>query len=106
MNYFLEAFKKYADFDGRASRKEFWFFVLFNMIICSAIQIIAGRNSMLLQLYQLIIIVPIIALTIRRMHDIGKQGWFILIPIYNIILYCKAGDSLINKYGTKPQELK
>jgi len=106
MNYFLEAFKKYADFDGRASRKEFWFFVLFNMIICSAIQIIAGRNSMLLQLYQLIIIVPIIALAIRRMHDIGKQGWFILIPIYNIILYCKAGDSLINKYGTKPQELK
>ncbi len=106
MNYFLEALKKYAEFDGRASRKEFWFFVLFNMIICSAIQIITGRNSMLLQLYQLIIIVPIIALAIRRMHDIGKQGWFILIPIYNIILYCKAGDSLINKYGTKPQELK
>ncbi len=106
MNYFLEAFKKYSDFDGRASRKEFWLFVLFNMIACAAIQIIAGKHSILLQIYQLIVIVPVIALAIRRMHDIGKQGWFILIPIYNIILYCKAGDSGINKYGTPPKELK
>ena len=106
MNYFLEAFKKYADFDGRASRKEFWFFVLFNMIICSAIQIIAGKTSMALELYQLVIVVPIIALAIRRMHDISKSGWFILIPIYNIILYCTAGDTGSNKYGAKPKELK
>ncbi len=51
MNYFLEAFKKYSDFDGRASRKEFWLFVLFNMIACAAIQIIAGKHSILLQIY-------------------------------------------------------
>lgn len=108
MNYFLEAFKKYVDFDGRASRKELWLFVLFNILVSAIIQVVdsRGSQSLLLQIYQLAVVVPTIAVSIRRMHDVSKSGWFILIPIYNIILYCTAGDSGSNKYGAKPQELK
>ncbi len=109
MNYFLEAFKKYSDFDGRASRKEFWFFFLFDMIIMIIIALLIESEAVyriLITLWKLFVLLPTTALAIRRMHDVNKSGWFILIPIYSIILYCKAGDSLINKYGTKPQELK
>lgn len=57
-----------------------------------------------MSLFQLAILLPSIGLAIRRMHDIGKSGWFCIIPIYNIILACTPGDVGPNKYGPDPKE--
>lgn len=102
--YYLLAFKKYAEFDGRANRREFWYFMLFHLVVCLLIDIIDGPNqnsSMLMQIYQLATVVPTIALAIRRIHDIGKSGWFVLIPLYNLYLYCQPSQKGSNKYGAQ-----
>lgn len=113
--YFLDILKtKYALFDGRARRKEYWMFALVSTIISIVISIlgtilgsVAGFLgtifSIISGLYSLAVLVPSIALGIRRMHDVGKSGWFILIPIYNIILAVTEGDKGDNEYGPDPK---
>lgn len=56
-------------------------------------------------LYSLAVLVPGIAIGIRRMHDVNKSGWFILIPIYNLVLFCTKGDHAHNQYGDTPKAL-
>ena len=94
----------YANFKGRASREEYWMFVLFNIIFIFAISFIEGflfglYSSILSNIYTLAILVPSIAVGVRRMHDTGKSGWFLLIPIYNLILAVTSGESGENQYG-------
>jgi len=105
--YYIEAIKKYAKFSGRANRKEYWYFFLFNLIFTIALGIadsslkissISGE-SMLGDIYSLFIFLPSLAVGVRRLHDTNRSGWFILIPIYNIILLAKKGDDALNKYG-------
>jgi uncharacterized membrane protein YhaH (DUF805 family) len=80
--------KKYVDFQGRASRKEFWSFFAFFY----AVSIIAGGldgflgTNFIGNISVLAIFLPYLAVAVRRMNDVGKNGWFILIPIYNLIL--------------------
>ncbi len=62
--------------------------------------------TMLGTIYSLAVFIPSIAVAVRRMHDVGKSGWFILIPIYNLILACTNGESGENKYGTDPKALE
>tara|TARA_B100001113_G_C20918838_1_gene539152 strand:+ start:15 stop:344 length:330 start_codon:yes stop_codon:yes gene_type:complete len=105
MNWYLKVLKNYAVFNGRARRKEYWMFVLFNTIISFVIGFIGGASGLdfLSGVYSLIVFIPSIAVAIRRMHDVGKSGWFILIPIYNFILAVTAGDSGDNAYGSDPK---
>ena len=106
MEWYLKVVKEnYANFDGRARRKEYWMFVLFNTIISIALSVIGGMMgaSILSTIYSLVVLVPSIAVAVRRMHDVGKSGWFILIPIYNLILACTDGDSSDNEYGPSPK---
>ncbi len=105
MNYFIAVLKKYAVFTGRARRSEFWYFVLFNFIISWVLSIVFGllRLPIISTLYSLAVFLPSIGVGIRRMHDINKSGWFILIPIYNIILWAQAGDQGENQYGPDPK---
>ncbi len=86
MNWYIEVLKKYAVFKGRARRKEFWFFVLFNMIISLvllAIDLLIGTYStkfeigILNGIYLLAVLIPGIAVTVRRLHDVGRTGWWI-----------------------------
>src|SRR3954451_11444724 len=111
MQWMLMPLKRYADFQGRSGRMEFWMFALFIFIVVFVLQILAGilmAGSMSVDpntgavvggagmgligivflLFYLAILVPSIAVAVRRMHDQDKSGWFILIPIYNLILYC------------------
>ena len=97
MNYYIKALKKYAEFNGRANRSEFWFFVLFNVIINVVLSFIGV--DILTRIYGLAVLIPNIAVGIRRMHDVGKSGWFILIPIYNIVLAATEGDKGDNEFG-------
>ena len=106
MEWYLKVLKQYADFNGRARRKEFWMFVLFNMIVSIGLGVVEGiiGTGFLGSLYSLAVLIPSIAVGVRRMHDIGKSGWFIIIPIYNIILAATEGDPGDNEYGANPKE--
>lgn len=108
-------FKKYITFNGRASRSEYWFFFLFNCIIASVLFglaiVINQENVSLIFLgltlaYSLVVFLPALAVTVRRLHDIGKSGWLyciVFIPYIGafILLYflCKKGDISSNLYG-------
>ncbi|WP_431243399.1 DUF805 domain-containing protein [Flavobacterium sp. P21] len=108
----LEMYKKvvlenYANFNGRARRREYWLFFLGNIIIAFILSFVAALISPSLSIigniYSLAVLIPGIAVAIRRMHDVGKSGWFILIPIYNFILACAEGEKGSNQYGSDPK---
>ena len=106
MNYYLKVLQNYATFSGRARRSEYWYFVLFNFIISFVLGFVDGllmSGELLSSIYSLAVLIPSIAVAVRRMHDVGKSGWFILIPIYNLILACTEGTSGENEYGADPK---
>jgi uncharacterized membrane protein YhaH (DUF805 family) len=119
MNWYLEVLKKYATFDGRARRKEYWMFTLINFLIMIGLMIvmgIAGQDNpqiigilgMILNLYGLAVFLPGLAVTFRRLHDTNRSGWFWLlgfIPIIGaiilIVFLAQDGDASENQYGSK-----
>jgi len=104
MDYYLVAFKKYATFQGRARRKEYWMFFLFNCLIYFVIGFVGSSELSLL--YYLVVLIPSIAVAVRRMHDVGKSGWFVLIPIYNFILAITEGNKGENEFGPDPKTVE
>jgi len=113
MEWYLKVVRdNYANFKGRARRKEFWMFVLFNFIISFTLGIVGYiiGTPLLSNLYSLAIFIPSIAVAVRRLHDIGKSGWWLLIAfipiigfIWLIVLYATEGDSGPNEYGEDPK---
>ena len=108
MNWYLVVLKKYAEFSGRARRKEYWMFILFNIIISFVISFVMGFLSATLgratsTIYSLAVVLPSIAVAIRRMHDTGRSGWWILCPIANIVFLCLDSEPGSNKYGPNPK---
>ena len=105
MNYYVDVLKKYAQFTGRARRSEFWYFALFNIVIYWVLFGVFTliKMPMLASIYSLAVLCPGVAVGIRRMHDIGKSGWFILIPIYDIVLWATPGVIGDNQYGPDPK---
>ena len=94
MNWYLVALKKYAVFAGRARRKEFWFFVLFNTLIAVALAVIDMLTGtfdedvglgLLSGLYAVAMILPSIAVTVRRLHDTDRSGWWYLLVFLPVI---------------------
>ena len=117
MNYYLKVLQNYANFSGRARRSEYWYFMLFNLfaIISTAIldRLFGTTFDMgfgpsaygyITILYYFFILIPSLAVLVRRLHDVGKSGWFILIPIYDLILACTEGVKGENEYGTEPND--
>jgi len=106
MKYYLKALQNYATFKGRASRSEYWYFVLFNVIFSIVLGFVSGIVDLpiLYTIYSLALLIPSIAVAVRRMHDVGKSGWFVLIPIYDLILACTQGVKGENEYGTEPND--
>jgi uncharacterized membrane protein YhaH (DUF805 family) len=109
MKYFILALKKYAVFEGRATRKEYWYFVLFQIIInlsssflFGAFFGIIGNYPYIGMIFSYALLIPGIAVAVRRMHDVGKSGWFVLIPFYNLILACTESEKETNEYGPNP----
>ena len=120
MNWYLKVLKEhYADFNGRARREEYWMFALFNAIAMIVLMIVFGGIAALLEspgilfisyIYLLAIIVPSLALIVRRLHDVGKSGWFYLInfiplvgPIWLLVLFCTDSENGANKWGENPK---
>ncbi len=118
MDWYIKALKNYVNFTGRARRKEFWLFFLFNILIMLSFSFIATTIKEtdkfmqgLFVFYGLGIIIPSISAIVRRLHDIGKSGWWIfiiLIPIIGKIwlIVLLATDSQLseNKWGKNPKE--
>ncbi|MBX9427187.1 MULTISPECIES: DUF805 domain-containing protein [Streptomyces] len=112
MNWYLEAFKKYAVFSGRARRKEFWMFQLISLIvsiILYGIDLAIGM-PLLGSLYALAILLPALGLFVRRLHDTDRSGWWILIglvplvgSIVLIVFACLEGDQRENGHGPNPK---
>ncbi len=105
MKYYLSALKKYAVFKGRASRADYWYFMLLNIIISCVVGIASAALELkiLNTIYVLFILIPSISLVVRRVHDTNKSGWFILIPVYGFILLFIAGTEGENNYGSDPK---
>ena len=108
INYWLKCWQNFANFDGRARRSEYWYFVLMNMIVQYGGGFLLGMISaslgaMFTGIYALAALIPSIAAIIRRMHDTNKSGWYCLIPFYNLILACTEGDAGSNNYGNDPK---
>ena len=113
MNWYLTVIKEhYADFHGRARRKEYWMFVLVNMVILIVLGI-AGtlvRFPLLSVIYGLATLAPGIAVGVRRLHDTGRSGWMLLISLVPIIgslyllyLFCLDGEKKLNAWGANPK---
>ncbi|WP_262965510.1 DUF805 domain-containing protein [Methylobacter psychrophilus] len=120
MNWYLEVLKKYTVFDGRARRKEYWFFILFNVLISMALAIIDRFTGnvdtetglgILSSLYPLGVLLPTLAVSVRRLHDTGRSGWWLLINFVPgigaiIFFFFMVLDSNPerNEYGPSPQD--
>ncbi len=114
MNWYLEVLRKYAVFSGRARRMEYWMFLLINVIIAVAFAIIdslLGIQGVLGGLYSLAVLIPSIAVAVRRLHDTNRSGWWILInfiPLIGLIIFIvfAVQDSTpgANRYGPNPKE--
>ena len=105
MNYYLKVLQNYATFGGRARRSEYWYFILFNVIISFGLGSVGGlmQVNWIYNIYTLAVLIQSIAVAVRRMHDVGKSGWFALVPIYNLILACTNGVQGDNEYGADPK---
>lgn len=115
MNYYLMVLKKYAEFNGRSQRSEYWYFFLFNILISIVLSIassiIGDDNRIFGSLYSLAVFIPSIAVGVRRLHDTGKSGWMILISIipligwiWLIVLFATDSTPGSNEYGPNPKE--
>jgi uncharacterized membrane protein YhaH (DUF805 family) len=129
MKWYLKVLRQYADFRGRARRTEYWMFALFNIIFLVVAAIIdnvlgltfkfddAYGNPVLIYygymyvLYSLFVLIPGLAVSVRRLHDIGKSGWMFLIclipivgAIWLLVLFCTDSQPGSNKWGHNPKE--
>jgi uncharacterized membrane protein YhaH (DUF805 family) len=116
MEHYTKVLKNYSDFSTRATRTEYWMFVLINFLIMVGISIVIGTISKTIEtivsaLYGIAVIIPAIAVSVRRLHDISKSGWWIFIsfiPLVGTIIYLilMARDSTpgSNLYGPNPKE--
>lgn len=113
MNWYLAVLKNYAGFSGRARRTEYWMFFLFNLIITlvlDAIGMAIKQGSLLGGIYGLAVLIPGIAVAVRRLHDTGRSGWWLfigLIPIVGtivlIVFMATEGQPGDNEYGPNPK---
>jgi uncharacterized membrane protein YhaH (DUF805 family) len=95
---------KYFDFKGKATRKEFWTFYFFTLIVAVVFGFVEGLSGIngLSNLTALVLTIPSISCGVRRMHDAGRSGWFIIVPVVNLIflLSASAPAGNVNESGT------
>ena len=120
MNWYIKVLKQYADFNGRARRQEYWMFFLFNVIAAFALVMVGGAIGGALDapaiamipymIYILGVLIPGLAVSVRRLHDQNKSGWYYLVAfipfiggIWLLVLLATEGDSGPNQYGPDPK---
>ncbi len=121
MGWYLKALKQYVNFRGRATRKEYWMFVLFNFLIMLGLTIIDViiiltadiSQSIFSNLYSLAVFLPSLAVGARRLHDTGRSGWWLLLGIVPliglivlIIFFVQDSEPNENQYGPNPKLMR
>ncbi|MFC5143548.1 DUF805 domain-containing protein [Streptomyces aureoversilis] len=114
MHWYVDVLKKYATFSGRASRPEFWMFTLISLVISIVLAVIdtlLGTGIIIETVYDVAVLLPSLAVSVRRLHDTERSGWWVLIgliPIVGLIVlivfWAMAGKPQENAYGPNPQE--
>ncbi len=114
MHWYLEVLRQYADFGGRSRRTEFWTFMLFHLIILLVLRIIdglTGTSGLISSIYVLGLLVPMIAVSVRRLHDTDRSGWWLLavfFPFLGVIVLllfmAQESDAKSNEYGPSPKQ--
>ncbi len=120
MYWYLQVLKNYAGFSGRARRKEYWMFALFNLIFLIVAMILDNVLGTTIEdlpyglfyfLYALVVLIPSLAVAVRRLHDVGKSGWMILISlipivggIWLLVLMLTDSNPGENEYGVNPKD--
>ena len=105
-NYFA-TLQQYAVFSGRTGRKEFWYFVLAHYVAIFILGFIEGfmgwfpdtDEAVIANFYVLATLLPYLGASVRRLHDVDKSGWYILIPLYNLYLLVLPGTTETNRFG-------
>ncbi len=113
MKWYIKVLKKYAVFTGRASRQEFWMFMLINSLIILGLSLLpiflnsfTGTDQNILNvIYHFAVLIPFIAVYVRRMHDTGRSGWWSMVPIVCLIFAIEDGQQGENKYGPDPKQM-
>ncbi|MBP6398881.1 MAG: DUF805 domain-containing protein [Saprospiraceae bacterium] len=120
MNWYLKVLKQYADFEGRARRMEYWMFTVINLgiyVVLYLLMFLMGGEKAILPMaliviYSLAVFLPNLAVSVRRMHDVGKSGWMLLVAIvpilgaiYLLVLYFTDSEPGDNAYGPNPKEV-
>ncbi|CAG8999170.1 MAG: Inner membrane protein YhaI [Candidatus Celerinatantimonas neptuna] len=120
MRWYWDVLKKYFVFSGRARRKEYWMFLFINLLIIVVLQIALMSSSVsgdinrlllfLFMVYPWLTLIPSIAVSVRRLHDIGYSGWWYLLNfllvignIIFLIMMCKDGNKGLNRFGKDPK---
>lgn len=115
MHWYLEVLRKYTLFTGRSRRSEYWYFMLFNVLVAVVLWFVDSvlRNivgfGMFGMLYSLAVLLPGIAVSIRRLHDTDRSGWWLLlafVPIVGLVLIwfmAQDGEAGTNRYGQNPK---
>lgn len=120
MNWYVKVLKQYFDFKSRARRKEYWMFTLVNILILAVLSVIdfvvlgadiETGGMILYPIYALLVLIPSLAVGVRRLHDSGRSGWNMLtvfIPIIGslVLIYFLVQDSEVgeNKWGANPKK--
>lgn len=110
--WYIKCIRQFADFKGRARRKEFWMFALVNFVVSLVITIVGSiiGTTLLSTIYSLAILLPSLGVGVRRLHDVGKSGWYMLaslIPvigwIWLLILVVQDSQPGDNQWGPNPK---
>lgn len=107
MMWALTALSNTGKFGGRALRKEFWWFYLFSVvvgIITLIIDAVLGLPEVLYTIWALLMILPSISVGVRRIHDSGHSGWWIIVPVVSLIFLILDSEPGENKFGPNPKE--
>lgn len=119
MSWFLLALRKYATFEGRSRRSEYWYFVLFCLLIVGVLAMLdallgtyslAGGVGLLSGLFSLAMLVPTLAVSCRRLHDTGRSGWWLLIvcvpgmgAMVLVLFLARDSEHAVNEHGGNPK---
>ncbi|WP_122454364.1 DUF805 domain-containing protein [Pseudomonas viridiflava] len=104
--WYFEVLRKYAVFEGRARREEFWMFFLINLLISIVLGFLdgfLGTDQLISTLYSIAVFLPGLAVGIRRLHDTDRSGWWMLVPIVPLIFSCQEGQRDGNRFGPSPK---
>ncbi|MGC5004507.1 DUF805 domain-containing protein [Streptomyces sp. NBC_00353] len=113
MHWYLDVLKKYTVFSGRARRQEYWMYALFNAIaaiVALVLDLVLGTFPIIIAIYYLAVLLPSLGVLVRRLHDTGRSGWWVLFaaiplagPITLLVFLVSEGERSDNAYGPDPK---